>query len=213
MRTVLIGAADLLPVLAKRLGHADKGRDLVSFSDRDSMAALEAVMKHRPAVVALERMFASTSRGTALINRIKADPSLASIELQVVAPDDPSARVVPRESRAEAGAAPLDRRGTRRAPRVRIRKGVDVLVDGNPASLIDLSTVGAQIVSLAILRPNQRVRVVLPDGRGGLRIPATIAWAAFELPPRRAPQYRAGVQFESADPAAVQAFCTANQSA
>ena len=38
-------------------------------------------------------------------------------------------------------------------------------VDGNPAALIDLSTVGAQVVSATVLKPNQRVRVIMGDGK------------------------------------------------
>ena len=44
-------------------------------------------------------------------------------------------------------------------------------VDGNPAALVDLSTVGAQVVSPTVLKPNQRVRVSFGDGkaRGALQ--------------------------------------------
>ena len=47
---------------------------------------------------------------------------------------------------------------------------VEVLVDGDPAQLIDLSVMGAQVVSTTVLKPNQRVRFVLSDaGRGTVR--------------------------------------------
>ena len=59
----------------------------------------------------------------------------------------------------------LDVRGTRRAPRIRIKDGVEVAVDGNPAALVDLSTVGAQVVSPTVLKPNQRVRVTIGEGK------------------------------------------------
>src|SRR5205823_4528618 len=39
-------------------------------------------------------------------------------------------------------AAPLDQRGTRRAPRFRVTPALDIVVDGNTATLIDLSSVG-----------------------------------------------------------------------
>ncbi len=52
----------------------------------------------------------------------------------------------PKDANVHAEPKPaLDQKGTRRAPRVRIKDGVEVAVDGNPASLIDLSTVGAQL--------------------------------------------------------------------
>ena len=39
-----------------------------------------------------------------------------------------------------------------------------MLIDGNPAMLVDLSTVGAQVVSATLLKPNQRVRLSFTEG-------------------------------------------------
>ena len=84
---------------------------------------------------------------------------------------------------------------------------VEVVVDGNVATLVNLSIAGAQVVSAAILRPNQRVRMTLADDAATVRFSAAVAWAAFEIPPKAGPQYRAGLEFTDADPAAVGAFC------
>jgi hypothetical protein len=54
--------------------------------------------------MALERLFAMTARGAALINRVKADPSLQDVEIRVLAHDSDYTRVVPR-ARAAAAAA------------------------------------------------------------------------------------------------------------
>lgn len=209
---VLIAPSEHLPVL-KQLTQ-DAG-DVLAFADTDALRALDAITRQRPAVIALERMFAATSRGAALINRIKADPALTACEIRIVAHDAAPARVpVPARVDArpavaveERPAPPLDQRGTRRAPRFRIADGVDVSVDGNSARLIDLSTVGAQVVSAVILKPNQRIRMSLPDAARPLRVSAAVAWASFEMPKGTpAPQYRAGIEFLDADPAAVQRF-------
>ena len=77
---------------------------------------------------------------------------------------------------------PLDWHGTRRAPRYRVRPGVEIQVDGNPASVVDLSTVGVQVLSSTILRPNQKVRVSIPNDDFVMRFRGAIAWAKFELP-------------------------------
>ena len=108
---------------------------------------------------------------------------------------------------AVAVPAPLDQRGTRRAPRFRIAGDMSMLLDGNAARLVDLSEVGAQVISPTVLKPNQRVRAVLTDDHGALRFNAAVAWASFEIPPKRGPQYRAGVNFVDADGNAVGAFC------
>ena len=174
------------------------------------------ITRQRPGVVALERLFASTSRGAALINRIKADPSLSSCEIRIVAHDSEYSRVSPRRpGEAPAAAAPaavaeappaapapLDQRGTRRAPRFKIVDGVEVQIDGNPATLVDLSLVGAQVFSATVLKPNQRVRFSLTDGTRPTRFSAAVAWAFFEIP-KGAPRYRAGIEFFDADPATV----------
>ena len=81
-------------------------------------------------------------------------------------------------------------------------------VDGTGATLIDLSTVGAQVVSAAALKPNQRVRIALVDQTSSLRFNAAVAWAKFEIPPGSGPRYRAGLDFIDADQTAVDAFCT-----
>ena len=82
-----------------------------------------------------------------------------------------------------------------------------MLLDGNAAKLVDLSTVGAQVMSPTILKPNQRVRMALADDQGALRFNATVAWASFEIPPKGGPQYRAGVDFVDANSDGVDAFC------
>ena len=80
-------------------------------------------------------------------------------------------------------------------------------VDGTTSRLIDLSTVGAQVMSPVILKPNQRIRVSLPGTPRPIRISAAVAWAFFEMPKgATAPQYRAGIEFLDADAAAVQKF-------
>ncbi|HEY7285207.1 MAG TPA: PilZ domain-containing protein [Vicinamibacterales bacterium] len=218
---VLIGGAEVLTALKERA--ADLDGELLAFTDADALIALEVITKRRPGVVALERVFASTARGMALINRIKADPSLEHAEIRVIAHDSDYSRALPRGSSApgssssggatatatsvKAQTPPLDQRGTRRAPRFRIKGKVEVLVDGNVATLVDLSIIGAQVVSPTILKPNQRVRMALNDDLGNVRFNAAVAWASFEIPPSSGPRYRAGLAFVDADAPAVDAFC------
>ena len=199
----MIAAAALLPGLKERAGTLDG--ELLTFTDADALAAFRTIVERRPQVVALERMFAVTPRGAALINRIKADPTLREAEIRVMAHDGDYTRVVPRT--APLAAPGLDQRGTRRAPRFRIAGEMGVHLDGNPATLVDLSTVGAQVISPTILKPKQRVRVALTDDHGTMRFNAAIAWAFFEIPANHAPHYRAGVDFVDADSFAVGAFC------
>ena len=84
-------------------------------------------------------------------------------------------------------------------------------VDGKSASVIDLSAVGAQIVSPAVLKPNQKIAVVLQDDMTSIRFTASVVWTSFEIPPNSGPRYRAGLDFQDADAEAVGAFCERNQ--
>ena len=49
--------------------------------------------------------------------------------------------------------------------------------------------------------------MTLNDEVGQARFNASVAWTAFENPSSGSPRFRAGINFEDADPAAVDAFC------
>ncbi len=200
-RIVLIGPEDTLPDLQERL---DPGADVETFTDSEALEALDHIIRTQPALVAMQDDFADSSRGQALINRIKDDATLSAVEVRVMAKNAAQNRVaVKRGSHggtatavAEDEAKPaLDVKGTRRATRVRIKDGVEVSVDGNTAALVDLSTVGAQVVSPTVLKPNQRVRVILGDGKNAVKCAGSIAWAAFEMPKGMPTRYRAGIDW------------------
>jgi len=212
---VLIAPAEHIPTLQKYV-PANPG-ELLTFSDTEPLQALEVITRRRPMLVALERLFAGTPRGSALIGRIKSDQSLAHAQIVIVAHDDEESLNALRKGAAAVQPAPppaapdtpppVDFRGTRRAVRIRIAEHVTVMVDGHMATLVDLSTLGAQVLSPTVLRPNHRVRVVMADDRASVKCAAVVAWASFEIPPNVAPRYRAGLQFLDAAPSDVAAYC------
>jgi hypothetical protein len=203
--TVLIAARDLLEPLRQRL---DVGGEVLTFADSEPLRALETIMERRPGLVALERLFAASPRGAALINRIKADPILAAAEIVVLSHENNSSRTVHRRT-TPLVKPPADQRGTRRSPRVRVRPGIEVTVDGNNAALIDLSAVGAQVLSAVWLRPNTRVRVTLNEEDDSMRLNGVVAWARFEIPGGTGePRYRCGIEFTDAEAKPVDKFCT-----
>jgi hypothetical protein len=57
------------------------------------------------------------------------------------------------------------------------------------------------------LKPNQRVEVALVDEKANVRFNASVAWTSFETSSSGAPRFRAGFNFEDADPVAVDSFC------
>jgi hypothetical protein len=221
--TVLIAAPELLPALKKRSPGFDG--ELLAFPDTEALKALEVISRRRPRVVALERAFAATPRGAALINRIKADPTLTGSEIRIVSHDSGDERIVSPATSGQSvagegpvagaavpasvvGGAPaaLDQRGTRRAPRFKMPGGLGVIADGNIVTIIDLSTVGAQIVSATVMKPRQRLRLTVADEQATLRFNALVAWASFEIPPESGPRYRAGIDFLDANAADLDRF-------
>lgn len=211
---VLIGPADALPALQGRLAA---GADVHTFTDSDALEALDHIIRTKPAMVALQDEFSNSSRGAALINRIQDDPALAACEVRVLARDSEMSRVTAKRGHGggtavavDEPAPALDQRGTRRAMRIRVTAGIEVAIDGNPAALVDLSMVGAQVVSATVLKPNQRVRVTIGDGKAAVRCAGAIAWAAFEMPKGMPTRYRAGIDWGmTAEAAAIEAFAQA----
>ena len=213
---VLIGPADALPGLQQRL---DPTADIQSFTESEALEALDYIIRSKPGLIAMQDEFSATSRGMALINRIKDDPNLSSCEVRVLARDAAQSRVAVKRGGASGPAVAVDEpkpaldvKGTRRAPRIRIKDGIEVAVDGNPAALIDLSTVGVQVVSATVLKPNQRVRVTIGEGKAAIRCSGAIAWAAFEMPKGMPTRYRAGIDFgTTADVDALGGFAKKNK--
>jgi hypothetical protein len=203
--TIVVGSRELVLPLRER---PDIARTTIEvFPTDDIRAALETILETRPRFLVLDHEFSASSRGTAMLDRLHADPGFVSTEILVVRGTIVEPLTLAPEPRPAEG---LDWRGTRRVPRIRMRAGIDVQVDGNVARLVDLSTMGAQVVSAAALKPNQRIRFILSVAAGA-RLAATIAWANFELPKgKAAPQYRAGLEFADPDKGSLERFCVAH---
>jgi hypothetical protein len=201
--TLLIGPKALASSLAQ---HPDtRDTELLVFAEEQVCEAVEHMVRQRPRVVALPEKFAMSPRGTALTHRIAVDAQLAGTQILMI---DTQGAAVPVPAGARPTWLPLDAAGTRRVPRIPMRKGIDVQIDGGTASLVDLSTMGAQVVSSTVLKPRQRVRVVLAVEPYLIRAVGTVAWALFEIPKGGLPpHYRAGLEFSSADPEPLLQFC------
>jgi hypothetical protein len=58
--TVVIGARDVLPGLTERASSMNG--EVLAFADVEALRALEAITKHKPKVVALERLISAAPR-------------------------------------------------------------------------------------------------------------------------------------------------------
>lgn len=97
---------------------------------------------------------------------------------------------------------------TRRTPRFIVLDPLEANVDKGKAGLIDVSVMGAQLLSAPPLRPNQTLKVALPDDGAPVRVTARVAWALFEKPAHAADAYyRAGVEFTDGSRSTLEQYC------
>jgi hypothetical protein len=95
----------------------------------------------------------------------------------------------------------------RQARRIKMRADIEVTLDGSASSLVDMSSLGAQVVSPLALRPNRVVKMTLKGAESALGCKVRVMWARFEQPHgTAAAQYRVGVKFTDLEPKAVDGF-------
>jgi hypothetical protein len=208
MYSLVVINAEHTAALRRRF-HTDP--DVVVFADSESLQAIERMMAERPAVIVMSRAFVATARGAGLVARLKS-AELSGIDVRVLTEDENRTPLVLSASEVPAGAAlvegsrPIDRAGTRAALRYEMDHR-PVIVNGEPGSLIDLSTTGAQLLLAKRVRPNEPVRLVLADqSRGDSRCSGKIVWA-IAVPMSGAIHYRAGVQLMNPNTEWLQHYC------
>src|SRR5439155_4559217 len=97
---------------------------------------------------------------------------------------------------------------TRRANRFQLLESLNAVVENGQANLVNISILGAQVVSQPTLRPTQKVKIVLPDADDMVRLTAHVAWSTFEqMRPGTQPHYRAGMEFTDAAQEILEDYC------
>jgi hypothetical protein len=204
--TLFIGSE---PLLAAWTARAKSVETVIPIAHTDLSQALEMIGSKRPEVVVIEQAVAASGSGSALMARLHNERYERGIEIRLL----PAERAADLMS-SEPGdvhpqvwlsvlAEPLPARPQRRTARVRARDDEQAMIDGAPVTLLDVSANGLQVRSSIVLRPKQRVRVVLPPDRGAVKTAAIVAWSTFEIGPT--PQYRAGIAFTREIPNVVDA--------
>lgn len=199
--TLFIGSQPLLEAWHARAGSVET---VIPVAHTDLSHALEMIGSRRPEVVVIEQAVAASGSGSALMARLHNERYERGIEIRLL----PAERAADLMS-SEPGdvhpqvwlsvlAEPLPARPQRRAKRIRAREDEQVLIDGAPVTLLDVSANGLQVRSSIVLRPQQRVRVVLAPERGSVKTAAVVAWSTFEI--GATPHYRAGIALSSVIP-------------
>ena len=200
-RTVFIGSE---PLLAAWNACGGQESQVIAVPLTDLAFAIELIGEAQPEVVVIEQAVAASGDGSTLMDRLHSERYLRGTQVRLLPPDRAAALIAsgPGDAPPQAWLADLAHalppRPERRAQRIRAADDEQVLVDGQPVRLIDLSAVGAQVRSETVLKPRQRIRVVLAPERGSVKAVAVVAWSTFEIGPT--PTYRAGVAFTRAIP-------------
>ena len=170
--------------------------EMLAFAETEVERALDIIVARRPRLVIVNQVFAATAPGIALVDRIRHDSALQPCDIRTVPFGEAT--------------GPLDMTGTRRAPRFSMKDGITADIDGKTASIVNISLVGAQVLSETSLKPKQRLRFTVVDKGESTRIQSVVATVAVEII-KGAPRYRAGIEFFNADSAALQKFIDRNK--
>ncbi|MGH9411636.1 MAG: PilZ domain-containing protein [Vicinamibacterales bacterium] len=181
----------------------------VAFMDRvDALGIAGSVIK---LIVQHDGKWVTASRGGVVTAAVSADLPLALMPEppSVVVPTPQIVAAAPNVDAEAEAAAPAAPASTRRAPRFLVQGSLDAALDIGRAKIVDLSVLGAQLVSIPLLRPNQRIMLSLADNGRPLSLVAQVAWSAFERPSRGVePYYRAGIEFSGSTREALEDYRT-----
>ncbi len=96
----------------------------------------------------------------------------------------------------------------RAAVRVSNVEPTNLLIDGLSVDLIDLSVVGAQVVSPLVLQPGRRLDVLFESNRETVRYHGEVVWGTIDrLAATRRMCYRAGIEFKDGDQRFLERLC------
>ena len=218
--TVVI--ADPAQTLLIRAGLPLSGR-VTWFTVGNLFAAHASIQMNHPKVIAVEAVFAETPPGQEFLARIES-LAIRGSAIQLVVRTQGSWTMVPYTGQAVAAAvstempvtvdrlaavaAQMKGANTRRASRFKILESLNAIVENGQATLVNISILGAQVVSQPSLKPTQNVKIILPDADEMLRLTAHVAWATYEqIQPGSAPHYRAGMEFTDAAQEILEDYC------
>jgi hypothetical protein len=214
--------ADVTRMAAIRSGLPFSGR-VLQFTNANLGSALEAIQQHAPKVVAIDAVLVQTQQGLGFVKRVENMALQGSTirlivhgngawtttarEVQPSNDEAPIVRAAARSVHPVVVAAPKGGANTRRAPRFPLLDSLDASVEGGQASLVNISVLGAQLVSRPVLRPGQTVKIALPDAEETLRLTAHVAWSTFQQTNQGTAVYRAGIAFTDATTDALEDYC------
>jgi hypothetical protein len=222
--TVVIATTARMPLIQS--ASLFSGR-VIRFTDNKLAAAFESIQLNHPRLVAIEAPFAQTPQGQAFIERVE-KLGVRGSTIQLIVQTNGRWAATPYGTQpdpADAGGPKADRKAavvaapatvtaaakganTRRAHRFKVLDSLDAVVENRQANLVNISILGAQVVSQPALRPNDNVKILLPDNSETVRVTAHVAWSTFEQARMGTETYyRAGMEFTDAAKEILEDYC------
>ncbi len=185
-------------VAARVRQHVQVDPSIVVFDASDGPPPLNVVTAKAQIMLLVDRGFAALPAGSEFIERFR--ESNATAEIRVITDAENGAPSLleqgisgPAHVALRATSQPLRQMPARRAPRIRMPDDAEVVVNGKTARLVDVSPLGAQVLSEDVLKPGAHLWVRLSEEP---RRAAIVVWSMFEfLPNGRDARYRAGLEF------------------
>lgn len=198
-----------------RDGLATPGR-VLRYPTSNLASALESIRANQPGLIILDSGFLHGGQGHGFVQRIH-DLGLSKVVLQQAVFNHghwtmTSLDQAPPEQRPADNqrVVAVKRAGleTRRAPRFLVQDIAQALADGAPIDVVDLSVLGAQMISQPMMRPNQTLRIGLPDTSGNIMLTANVAWSVYEKAANKpAPHFRVGIEFSNTEAENLADYC------
>jgi len=197
--------ADAARMTAIRDGLPTPGR-VLRYTTSNLASVFESIRANQPGLIIFDSVFLQTPAGHVFVERIR-QLALVRVVLQAAVFDrgrwtmtpidvQPAPPVQPDSPRIVAVTAGLD---TRRVPRFLAQHVLKALAESSTIEVVDLSVLGAQVISQPLMRPNQKLKVGLPDDTGTVQVTASVAWSVFEKSANAPePYFRVGVEFNDA---------------
>src|SRR4051812_36780733 len=207
--------ADPQRMTALRDGLPTPGR-VLRYPTSNLSSVFESIRANQPGLIILDALFLQTPAGHGFVERIH-QLALPKVVLQAAMFErghwtmtsidkQPPPPAVPQNQRVVAVRdAGLE---TRRVPRYLFRDLAEALAEGSSIKIVNLSVLGAQIISHPLMRPSQKLKLALPDDTTALQLTASVAWSVFEKPSDApAPHFRVGMEFNDAVRESLEDYC------
>src|SRR4051812_7260880 len=206
--------ADPQRMAAIRDGMPTPGR-VLRYPTSNLSSVYESIRANQPGLLIIDSVFLQTPAGHGFVERIQ-QLALPKLVLQGAVFDRGRWMMAPIDAPPPAPAVPQNQRvvavrdtglETRRVPRFLVQDISEAMAEGTSIRVVNLSVLGAQIISQPVMRPSQKLKVGLPDASTTLHLTASVAWSVFEKQPTEpAPHFRVGMEFSDAAKEALEDY-------